>query len=582
MMKKKIYFIAGFVAIAGFFQSCSDSYLDETNPNTISSETYWSNLSESDANLTSVYGAMLNNYLFSVDFEAWRSDLGFPKDRNLPYQLGVPWYTKSYNNNVKDYEKSWNAIYQVIFRANQVIEGLNGMNDELKSQKKWSEQMGQARFFRGLMHFYLHSNYNQGKIIIRDTNPEKLEEFSKKLSTAAEVLTFFRDDLIYAYKNLPAKFDQKSRVTAGTAAMILGKSYLYTKEYTEAKLYLNDVINNPSYGYQLLEGENVKMLFTEAGDFNTESILEINYSSSHQTQEGTFDEESFFNRFARLFAPTGTIKGQASIVPTAWLTYAYQSEELDSQDTRNYVSNGTGGTKLRNVPLRAAQFVALVNDEQSKYYNSDTANELVNFGRTTFSYFKKFTNHDIVSSEEDILETAWKSGKNLVVYRLADAYLMQAECLTKTGDIDGAVKLINTIRKRWGLVLLGTSDGSAHDFNDEVYDETTLMDQIMYVERPLELSCEGYAERAIDLRRWGVSKKRYQDLAQLDFNLIDYTTDKGTKRAKSLLQQGLSADPTDNSITIKEFKEAAANYNVGLNDYLPLPISEVLYNQNSK
>ncbi|WP_366186272.1 RagB/SusD family nutrient uptake outer membrane protein [Flavobacterium ovatum] len=581
-MKKKIYFIVGFIAMAGVFQSCSDSYLEEENPNTISSDIYWSNLTESDANLTSVYGAMLNNYLYSVDFEAWRSDLAFPKDRDLPYELGMPWYNKSYNNNVKDFEKSWNAMYQVIFRANQVIEGLNGMTADLKSQKQWTEQMAQARFFRGLMHFYMHSNYNQGRIVIRDKNPVKLEEFSKKLSSSSEVLKFFRDDLLYAYNNLPDKFDQKSRVTAGTAAMVLGKSFLYTKEYDDSMFYLKKVIGNPAYGYQLLKGDNVKLLFTGEGDFNSESILEINYSAVHQTQEGTFDEESFFNRFARYFAPAGTIKGQASVVPSAWLTYAYQSEELDSQDARNYVDNGTGGKKLRNVPLRASQYVALVNDEQSKYYKAATANELVTFGGTTFSYFKKFTNHDIVASEQDILETGFKSGKNLVIYRLADAYLMQAECLTQTNDLEGAKKLINEIRMRWGLMLLGEDDGSGHDFDEEIYTQASLMEHIMHVERPLELSCEGYAERSVDLRRWGISKKRYQDLALLDFNLIDYTTQKGIKRSSSLLQKGLSADPSNLKISIKEYTDAAANYNTGLNDYLPLPISEVLYNQNSK
>jgi len=31
--------------------------------------------------------------------------------------------------------------------------------------------MGQARFFRGVSHFYLHSLYNNGEIVIRDEIP---------------------------------------------------------------------------------------------------------------------------------------------------------------------------------------------------------------------------------------------------------------------------------------------------------------------------------------------------------------------------------------------------------------------------
>ena len=38
-------------------------------------------------------------------------------------------------------------------------------------------------------------------------------------------------------------------------------------------------------------------------------------------------------------------------------------------------------------------------------------------------------------------------------------------------------------------------------------------------------------------------------------------------------------DPTDPTIQIKEYEQAAARYNSELHDYLPLPLSEVLYNQ---
>lgn len=577
---KKIFIYIGFSLSVLTNTSCSDDFLEETNPNTISAELYWSNLEESNANLTSVYGAMLNNYLISVDFESWRSDIAYPKDRDNPYQNALPWYRKTYNNSVKDYEKSWDAMYQVIWRANQVIEGLNGMEEEFKSQDAWKHQMGQARFFRGLMHFYLNANYNKGNIIIRDKSPEKSSEFSKAVSSSQEVINFYREDLEYAYQNLPPKFKEKARVTAGTAATILGKSYLYTKEYENAKTYLLDVITNSDYGYRLLEGDEVKLLFTSAGDFNDESIFEINYSEDHQQQDGTFDEESFFNRFARYTAPN-TAKGGAFMVPTAWLTYEYSAEQLDTNDPRNYVNDGNGGTKLRNVSLRASQMIALVNDENTAYYGASAANTFTSFAGTTFSYFKKLSNHDRVTSEEDILETAWKSGKNLVLYRLADVYLMYAECQIKTGNIEDALFYINKIRKRWGLLLLGPSDGSTHDFDEITYTEQSLMEHLMYKERPLELCNEGYAERCIDLRRWGIIKNRFDDLANQEYYLTNYTTQAGTNRNKSLIQKGTSPDPSDPTITINEFDEAAANYSSDLHDYLPLPISETLYNQGS-
>lgn len=584
-MKKYIFYFVGLIVLGTSIQSCTDNYLEEVNPNAISADIYWSNLNESEENLTSVYAAMLNHFVMDIDIEAWRSDISHPKDRRNPYGKALPWYRQTFTNTNAEISKRWDAQYQVIWRANQVITGLNGMSDDLKSQERWTEQMAQARFFRGLVHFYLHSTYNEGNIIIRDFIPVTDADFSIPVSSSEEVIEFFREDLLYAYENLPSQFENKTRVTAGTAATILGTSYLYTAsegntaDYTTAKQYLYDVMNG-DYGYQLLTGNDIELMFTHAGDYNSESIFELNYADSQQTEETQWDEESFFNRWARYSAPTGTFQGSAYIIPAAWITYAYSTESMNTQDPRNYDDEGN----LNNIPLRAAQMMAVVNDEHSEYYLSPTANKVFGFGNTQFSIFKKHTNHDVVASEADIAATAWKSGKNVIVNRLADVYLMYAECLIMgDGNIEGGIEYINYIRDRWGLQLL---DANASLVDGTPYTIDTLMDHLMFIERPLELAVEGYATRSIDLRRWGVAAQRFQELSELDFNLVgyQYTNADGDLawRNKSLLQPGLSPDPEDNSITISnEYDDAAANYNEALHAYFPLPLSEVLNNSNT-
>lgn len=148
------------------FISCSDETLEESNPNSVSADIYWSNLEETNATLTSVYGAMYNHYIYGFDVEAWRSDLAFPKSRTNPYTKATPWYEKTFNNSLVDVTRKWDALYQVIWRANQVIEGLEGLDAEFKANERWTIQMAEARFFRGLCHFYLHSEYNGGSVIL--------------------------------------------------------------------------------------------------------------------------------------------------------------------------------------------------------------------------------------------------------------------------------------------------------------------------------------------------------------------------------------------------------------------------------
>ncbi|SDX24417.1 Starch-binding associating with outer membrane [Lutibacter oricola] len=579
-MKNYKSYIIGLIALVGALQSCvKDSYLEEVNPNAVSSDNYWSNLTESEENLTSVYGGLLNQYLWNSEVEALRSDLAFPRERTRPLNYGYEWHSQSFTNTISThYFKSWNALYRVIWRANQVIDGLNGMDETFKSQERWTTQMAEARFMRGLMHFYAHSTYNHGEIIIRDKIPTSSEEFSKPLSTSEEAIEFFRTDLQFAYDNLPNTQTQKTRVSKGTAATVLGKSYLYTEEYDLAMPLLKDVIEGP-YGYSLLTGDDVSLLFTHAGDYNAESILEINYTDQHarliQTTD-SWDEEAYTTRWARYTAPTNLGGGGTSyFVPTSWLTYEYSNEPVNPNDSRNYIS----GTNIaKSVPLRCAQMIAVVNDEESTYYNKTPGYEATTFSGTVFSHFKKLTNHDIVGHEDEVLSTSWASGKNMIVYRLADVYLMLAECLIQKNDIDGALGYINAIRNRWGLMLLGADDGTG-TFNDVTYTKETLMDHLMYLERPLEIGLEGYAERANDLRRWGVTKQRFEALAAKEYNVVNYNYTKadGTTGKGSLIQEGPTVNVKTDVNT--EFDDAAVNFIESVHAYLPLPTDEYLYNQ---
>lgn len=585
MKKYKFYFL-GLFATVTTLQSC-ESYLEEINPNEVSSATYWSDLEESEENLTSVYNGMLNQYIYSFDNESLRGDMGFPNDRTRYQAAGYEWHSQNFSNTISThYFKSWAGMYRVIWRANQVIDGLNGMDDAIKSQDRWTTQMAEARFFRGLMHFYLNSNYNNGEIIIRDKIPTNLEDYSTKTSPSEEVRTFFRTDLQFAYDNLPNIRDEKTRVSKGTAALVLGKSYLYsasegnTTDYDKAMPLLKDVIEGP-YGYSLLTGDNVELLYTSKGDYNSESIFEINYSDAHQRliqNKDEWDEEAYTNRWARYTAPSsaeGGASGSNYFSPTSWLAYAYSSEAVNPNDIRNYV---TGTNASKNVSLRCSQMIAVVNDEATEYYKASAANEVASFGKGLFAYFKKFTNHDTTTTESDDLSSAWPSSKNVVVYRLADAYLMYAECLIQKGSLAEATDYINKIRDRWGLQLLGTDDGT-ETYDNVSYTQETLMDHLMYNERPLEVGLDGYAERSIDLRRWGVKKSRLEDLANTKYHVIDYsfTKDDGTSGKGSMIQKGLSPNTvTDLYI---EFEDAAKNYQESLHAYLPLPNEETLYNQ---
>jgi hypothetical protein len=573
--------------LVGFSTSCEE-YLTLTDPNLLSSDTFWRDLNDTESGLTATYVALLNHFVLNISQESCRADMGWPGyGRPSPDGSGpVDYYYQTYTSTSEEVQRKWQALYLGIFRANQVISGLEGIEADMVTEAdyaEWKSQMGQARFLRGLFHFYTYQTYNNGSIIIRDELALTQDKFNKPLSTPEEVIKFIREDLEFAYKNLPAKYTEaadQGRVTAGAAATILGNSYLFEGEYAKASTYYKDVIENPDYGYKLVN--DMDLLFTLAGELNEESILEICYNVEFNTELSFWDEESLSSRWAY-----ETISNTGSLSPV-WLTYAYKTEEMDPLDTRNYYEDEQSGqTKLRNVSLRASAMVTVVEDEQSWYYTGSVSE----IGKFTwngwgFGMSKKYSNHDHASSESEYGGSSWMSGKNVTLNRLAEVYINLAECVLQTsGDVQEALDLINANRARWGLVLLGSPNGDpSHTYDGITYSKDDLMNFIMYVEKPLELSNEGHMTRWIDMRRWGITGQRFQDLADETYYAIDYAfiTSSGNEQSKrASIVKAIPEDYTGISVTIDyEYDKAAANYNAEAHDYYLIPNNETGVNSS--
>jgi starch-binding outer membrane protein, SusD/RagB family len=88
---------------------------------------------------------------------------------------------------------------------------------------------------------------------------------------------------------------------------------------------------------------------------------------------------------------------------------------------------------------------------------------------------------------------------NFPILRLADIYLMLAECYNETGNQPKAVEYINLVRARAGIALLNSGPAYLKANNkEEVF-------QRIFRERAFELAGEGL--RDSDLRRWKLSDK---------------------------------------------------------------------------
>ena len=564
---------------------CSD-FLIQTNPNMVSTDKFWKNLDECDMGLIAVYNSFKNPSIMSIEAEANRGDETWP-GYGRPNTID-PYYNKTFNSASAAPNNKWSALYSGIFRSNQVIEAINKLAPTFTTttdQNRANVILAQARFFRGLFYYYLYTSFNNGSVVIYDKVPRETADFYKNLSSSEEVANFFKTDLEFSYLNLPKSWTStdKSRVTAGAAGAVLGQYYLYIKDYDKAILYFKDLIENSQYGYNLVS--NIGDNFSTAGELNTESILEITYSLNFKPEQGAWAEEQTSVYLAYVFSPVG---GWRTVLPSCWLTMAYKNDPIDVLDSRNTVAdaNAPGGNRLRKYSLRTSYSLALADDPDLPYYKKTCA-QAASFGNNLeYAYFRKHTNWLTVTTEKDIAP-AYRSGINYRVIRLADVYLMYAECLIKGGTdetgVNDALKYINRVRNRAGVIKLGTAANGEFPtltYDNKTYNALDVMNHLMYTERPLELSVEGHATRVTDLRRWGITKARFTELA----SKIYYTTDlkyldvAGKQQIKwnSILNEGtLAGRPT-----YIDFLLSRDNYNETAHSFWPIPNSETLANQN--
>ncbi len=526
-----------------FMASCNIELALE-NPNVLSADSFWQDENDIQRGLIATYGALQLNGLLGTAATTElpvRSDVGRPNNWNNNAQS---LNQLIFNENTNIVKHRWQSCYIGIYRANQVLANLNIM--ELDKNVK-TQIEAETRFLRGFFYYSLYRGYNKGSVIIHTTPPESREDFYKKPSPAKEVYELILADLEFAEKYLPKEYSNSKdigRATWGAAAAMLGKLYINEHNYELAREYFKAIIDSNIYELTPDIGDN----FDEEHEFNSESIFEVAFSiDAKPGAAGTATDGPSASEGTSRATLLATVPGGGSrvIMPSYWMTMLFKNDTMDITNPIN-----SGRTGKAKYSIRTSVSIALADDDNTTLYQR-TSRQGGAYVNQEASYLKKFQNWK--KEKEDNLDI---SGINERVIRLADVMLLYAECLLKTGgSYNEALDLVNEIRSRSGVVLLNESD----------YNEESLMEHIMWVERPLELMFEGHDIRWEDLVRWGKIKEQYERLASIQYVFIspmiyEYNPNIHTQQP------------------LREFVEAASVYNPDYHNYFPIPSTELTSN----
>ncbi|KAF2511241.1 RagB/SusD family nutrient uptake outer membrane protein [Flavobacterium foetidum] len=472
-MKSNFFsYITVFLSLALVTTSCVDNEdLTQLDPNNDAVDNFWKTDQDALQGVNAAYGSLLTDGTYMRSTPLLLDVKADDSRTNSPW--GSMYNVGHFNSNVADaaiYGWAYETYYQGIYRANQVLANVPAIDFEDGALK--DRIIGQAYFLRGLYLFHAVNMFKNVPIPTdlavyypQKTQDEGWAQVISDFKAAAELLP----NSYTAVSGLDA--GQKGRATKGAALGYLGKAYLFTKDFANARTTFKQVIDLGVYSLVANYRDN----FTTANENNSESLFEVQFSRDAGGVDlgwGGAPASGWGKTSARAITYAPRAFGWTDVQPT-WALF----NEFKEEKTR------TGEDDPR---LDATIFY---NKPGTKLYGKDFATFYASSPADLNDLFcRKYQNSDGEFADE----YDWRSGINERLLRYADILLMYAECLNETGDTAGAYTYIQMVRNRVNLPDLSTTKPGMS--------QEQMREQIGH-ERFLEFPLEGH--RFDDIRRWG-------------------------------------------------------------------------------
>ncbi|NJM80481.1 MAG: RagB/SusD family nutrient uptake outer membrane protein [Flavobacterium sp.] len=357
----------------------------------------------------------------------------------------------NWDENNKFFRYLYNRIYYTIPQCNNLLVVLNNVNIPNKESIK-----SEVRFLRSLAYYYMIDCFGKGVLV---TEADAGVSTPLPQSSRLELFNYVESELL-AIENTIASTNDYGRANKAVVRMLLAKLYLNaevytgTQRYTDALTYTKKVIDEG--GYTL--ATNFQKNFT--GDNNTSP--EIIYP----LLADALVSQSFGNT-------TYLVNGSLNSATMTLNTYGATQGWAGHRATKAWY--GLFGNLQTSTDVRASLF-----------WTSGHTYEMTDYKEWTNGYPSiKFRNNNFgtTSTPTDF------SGTDFPLFRLADAYLMYAECVVRGatgGSIGQAVTYVNDLRLRSNASIITAGDLNLNFIIDE---------------RGRELMLEGH--RRSDLIRFG-------------------------------------------------------------------------------
>lgn len=413
----KVIFLLG--TLACMMPACRKLIEIDEPVNTLTTSEIFSSDATATAAMAAIYSTMINGAntaisAFGTEFSAGltTSRAGASADELYSTTLAPNGGQEVYRTNkltgLNADPTLWSSAYDVIYKANSVIEGVAASTSPALHDEVRQRLTGQAKFIRAFCYFYLTNFYG-------DVPMALTVDFNRTASLPrmpqAKVYEQIISDLKDAQAVLPQDYaegkGERTLPNKWAATLMLARAYLYARDYNDAGVQAGSIIANTAL-------------------FALEADLTQVYTST--SREAVWQ-----------LKPTNEDPQLKNATPEG---YAFSPSTLDH--------HGAVGVGLTNELLSAFE----PNDQRRVIWVDSTDFPYNNGNPTAWTFYP---NKYVIGAANGI--PGAPSPQYYTVLRWAEAYLIRAEANANgaPGGAGAAIDDVNTIRRRAGLPDLDNS-----------------------------------------------------------------------------------------------------------------------------
>ncbi|WP_435315520.1 RagB/SusD family nutrient uptake outer membrane protein [Cellulophaga fucicola] len=470
---KKANSILGFAFIIISMVSCQD-YLEEQPSTLIDSNYVYTTEEGLKSGVVSLYkfnrdryDQRTEDYMGAVLLSS-RSDLTFSRSGYTGlmgrYERGVS--PIDYGTELVS-SLFWKHYYNITNKATDIInaaEVVDNIDEDTRNQI-----IAEAKFFRAQSYFFLYRMYNNIYVTTESVTVDNAFNVIENKSSKDEIFALLNSDLNFAIEHLDWNVNF-GRVSKGTAKHIKAKVAMWQGDWLEAKEQALSVIEDPESPHSLVS--STADVFK--GDLNNSEQLFVIQSQDDVLGGGdaTMMNANYVTQYFQISGINSDIeqggRGFSRVLPNLYLLNLLAEDPNDTRDDNTYF-------RLKYYYNTGDN----IGDEIDIY---KPITDLDNPSDTYTRYYQRLHPSCIKFAQEDDDPNSYTQRSNILVYRLAETYLIAAEAILRSsGD---ALPYINAIRTRANATPL-----------------TSITMQDILDENARELAFEG--ERWFTLKRMG-------------------------------------------------------------------------------